>query len=441
MLYTHISQLIGNTPILKLPQELHGLENIELYAKLELFNPFGSLKDRIAWDLIKSDIQDLQAKKKTVIESSSGNTAKGLQVLTSVLGIDFEIVTNRIKIPEVKAILQILGTKIEELPGLSECPDPTDPNDPIMIIHNKIAQNSTQYFHTSQYTNPKNPQAHYETTGKEIQDDIGNVDFIIGSLGTTGSTKGTATYLQEHNPNLRKIGVIAAKGDSIPGIRNIDEMYEVGIFEKDFYDKIMVVDSIRAIDGTLTLIQKAGILGGPTSGATFLGALDYLKTVDASCTEKKKAVFIVCDRLEWYISYFQKRRPDIFQLQSKKDSIKTLTSEEIENAPAIRLEDAQNWIFDTHPLIIDLRGGIAFKTNHIQGSINILGSQFEELIESGVPFSNEQNVLLVCPIGENSKKCAALLKKKGFHSVWSLEEGVVGWRDRGYPFERSNFKT
>jgi cysteine synthase B len=441
MLYTHISQLIGNTPILKLPQDVHELENIEIYAKLELFNPFGSLKDRIAWDLIKDDIQDLQTKKKTVIESSSGNTAKALQVLTSVLGIDFEIVTNRIKIPEVKAILQILGTKIEELPGLSECPDPTDPNDPIMIIDNKISQNPYQYFHTSQYTNPKNPQTHYESTGREVQEDIGNVDFLIGSLGTAGSTKGTATYLQEHNPSLTKIGVIAAKGDNIPGIRNIDEMYEVGIFEKNFYDKIMVVDSLRAIDGTLTLIQKAGILAGPISGATFLGALDYLKSVDASCTEKKKAVFIVCDRLEWYISYFQKRRPEIFQLQSKKDSIKTLTPEEIENTPCISLDDVQNWIFNARPIIIDLRGSIAYKTTHIKGSINILGSQFEDLIESGVPFSNDQNVLLVCPIGENSKKCAALLKKRGFHSVWSLEEGVVGWRDRGYSFERSNFKT
>ena len=440
MVHENITTLIGNTPLLKIDPTIHGLKNIDLYAKLELFNPFGSIKDRVAWGLIKDDYHAIKEEGKVVIESSSGNTAKGLKILTSVLGIDFKIITNRIKVGEVKGVLQVIGTDIEELPGLSECPDPTDPNDPIMIINNRISDEPNKYFHTSQYTNEKNPKSHYDSTGKEIYDDLGNVDYMIGSLGTTGSTKGTCQYLEEKNPKLTKVGVVSTKGDTIPGIRNMDELYEVGIFKKDFYNDIVVVDSMDSIEGALELASKTGILSGPTGGATYRGALSYLKKIDATLTERKKAVFIICDRLEFYISYFQKRRPDLFNMNSNKESIRTLTSEEISEANIINIQEANHWIKKSTPIIIDLRGSVGFKTNHIPGSINIQDSFFEDMIDSGIPFSNDQTILLVCPVGDNSRKFAALLKKKGFQSVFSLESGIVGWRDMEYPMERSNIR-
>lgn len=440
MVYNHITELIGNTPLLKIDPSIHGLKNIDLYAKLEMFNPFGSLKDRIAWGLIKDDIDNIVNNNLTIIESSSGNTAKALQVLASIFGANFKTVTNRIKVPEVKGILKFLGADIFELPGLSECHDPTDPNDPLVHINNMLTTNGDDYFYTTQYTNEKNPKSHYDSTGVEIYNDIGNVDYIFGGLGTTGSTQGTAMYLQEKNPNLIKVGIISSKGDTIPGIRNVDEMYEVGIYNKDFYNDSVVVDSMEAIESTLILNRKLGLLAGPTSGATFNGTLKYLKKVDSSLITRKKAVFMVCDRLEWYISYMQKRRPDIFNLESKQESIRTLTENELNSTKTISLEDAPNWIEKNTPLIIDLRGSLAFKTNHIKNSINILDSYFEEIVDSGIPFSNEQIVLLVCPVGENSKKFGALLNKKGFQNVYSLENGVVGWRDCGYPLERSNIK-
>lgn len=440
MIYNHISELIGNTPMLKIDPSITGLKNIDLYVKLELFNPFGSVKDRVAWGIIKDDIEEIKRKGKTLIESSSGNTAKGIQALASVYGVNLKVITNRIKIPEVKAILQLQGVEIEELPGQSECPDPTDPDDALAQIDSAIANNPDKYFHTSQYTNPKNPKAHYDTTGKEIYNDLGKVDYIIGTLGTTGSTKGTASFLQEMNPDIIKVGIVSSKGDTIPGIRNIDEMFEVGIFQKDFYNEILEVNSMVALEWSLILIRKIGVLAGPTSGACFKGALDYLSSVDDGLTERKKAVFIACDRMEWYISYYQKRKPELFDIKSKKISLRTLTETDLDEAKMITINEVGDWIKEVKPLIIDLRGSAAFRTSHIENSINIQDAYFEDMISFDIPFSNNQTVLLVCPVGESSKKFAALLNKKGFTNVYSLQGGIVNWRDNGMTLERSSLR-
>src|SRR5260370_8203340 len=128
MLYEHITELIGNTPLLKIDRNVHGLHHIELYAKLEYFNPFGSLKDRIAYGMLKEVLAEAQSGHKTIVESSSGNTAKALSALCSLYDLPFKTVTSRIRIPEVRMILHILGPQIEELSCVSECPDPFDPN-------------------------------------------------------------------------------------------------------------------------------------------------------------------------------------------------------------------------------------------------------------------------------------------------------------------------
>lgn len=435
MVINKITELVGNTPLLLIDPKIHGLKNINLYAKLELFNPFGSLKDRIAWGILKDDIESIKEKKQTIIESSSGNTAKAMQAIASIHGIPFRTVTNRIKIPEVKQILQLMGTEIEELPGLSECPDPNDPNDPISYIENITSKDPEKYYHTRQYTNPKNPQTHYETTGKEIWEDLQTVDFFIGGLGTAGSTMGTAKYLKEKNAGLKTIGVVAEKGDLLPGIRNLDEMHEVGIFSKDDYDDIIAVSSLDATDMMLTLIRECGVLAGPTSGASMLGGMKYLKKIDATLTEKKNAVFIVCDRVELYNSYLQKRRPDLYGA-SNKNGLHQLTKEEILTADVLPISQAETWIAEHKPIIVDIRGNLGYRTGHIAGAINITDTEFETLVEVGIPFSNNQKVLLICPIGEQSKKYAVLLAKKGIDAK-SLEGGIVGWRDAGKALERT----
>ena len=436
MLYKNVTELIGNTPLIEISKEITRLKNINVYAKCELYNPFGSLKDRAGYAMLKDEIQKLKENNMTVIESSSGNTAKALQIICSMNGIPFKTVTNRIKIPETKEVLKVAGAEIEELPGLSECPDPTDPNDPVAYIERIVSENSNKYYHTNQYTNLKNPKVHYEHTGKEIYDDLGKVDYFFGTLGTTGSSRGTIEYLLEKNKNLKKIGIIAEKGDTIPGIRNKDEMYEVGIFNKSLYDEIVLVNSDEAIEEMLVLNRKCGILGGPTSGAAFKGTLKYLREIDDKLKEPANAVFIACDRMEWYMSYIKKRRPEIFDSEIKRETIRTLTEEDMKYAKIIDINNAEEWIEKNNPIIIDLRGNLAYKNGHIANAINITDIFFEDLVDNGTPFSKENSVLLVCSIGDKSKKFSSLLNKKGMN-VYSLENGMTAWRENSLPVKRS----
>lgn len=316
MRYDHITELIGNTPLLRLDPGVHGLAHVELYAKLEFYNPFGSVKDRVAWGMIRDDLDDIVARKQGFIEASSGNTAKALRVLAAMHGLRLRAVTNRIKVAEVRELLQLLGTDIEELPGLSECPDPTAPNDVYSVIESTMSRTPGAWYHPSQYTSEKNIEAHYQGTGREIHEDltrdgINRVDYLIGGLGTTGSTRGTATFLRKHNPGLETIAVVSERGDFIPGIRSETEMWDVGLFQPDFYDRIIAVEAGYAVDATLRLATGHGVLAGPTSGATYAAALDFLKTVPPR-PDPLIAVFIVCDRLEPYLSYIRKRRPELF---------------------------------------------------------------------------------------------------------------------------------
>lgn len=112
---------------------------------------------------------------------------------------------------------------------------------------------------------------------------------------------------------LQSIGIVAELGNSIPGLRNIDEMQEMGIFQKHVYQDFAIVDIPHALDSMLTLIRRCGILAGPSSGAIYSGILQHLRERSQHWTRPMKVVFIICDRMEWYLSYIQRYRPDIFE--------------------------------------------------------------------------------------------------------------------------------
>jgi len=430
MLAQSITDLIGNTPLLKIPSHVHGLKNIEVYAKLELFNPWGSVKDRTAWGILKPNLDELN--NKIVIESSSGNTAKALQMIANLYGSSLKTITNRIKVPEAKDVLRLIGTQIQELPGKSDCYDPHDPNDPIVYIEQEIAKDPEKYIYSDQYFNDLNRKIHYDTTGKEIVDDLGKVDYFIGGLGTTGSTLGAAQRVKEYNPDLVTVGVVAEKEDYIPGIRNHDETLEVGLFNPDFYSEIVTVNSHDSLEAMMKLIKGAGLLAGPTTGASFLGAIEYLKRIDSTLTETKKAVFIACDRVEWYTSYIRERKPEWLG-ESPSESWKDKVT--IDKQADISINEIIQWIDDNKPLIVDLRQPISFKTAHIPDSINLPYDHLDSMLNTTNPFCTKQKILLVCPLGEKSALVASYLKNRNI-DAYNLQGGINAWRDQDLSLER-----
>ncbi|GIF06657.1 pyridoxal-phosphate dependent enzyme [Actinoplanes siamensis] len=432
MRHDDITEAIGNTPLVRIDPAVHGLANIDLYAKLELLNPFGSVKDRAAWHMARP-LLERAAPGDTVVELSSGNTAKALALLAGMHGLPFKSVTNRMKVPEIKELLLLLGAEIDELPGGSECLDPADTDDPLTRMHRQLAAEGGGYLHTDQYFNQRNVDAHVHGTGPEIVKDLGGraPDYFVACVGTAGSSTGVARVLRQHNPDVEVIGLVAAKSDFIPGIRTIDEVHEVGLFDPGVYDALETVTADQAIDGLLTLVRRCGILTGPTGGGAFAGALRHLRAVDASLTGRRSAVFIVCDRLESYLSYVRDRRPELFGRPPRRNSVRTLTEAELGAAPVLGIAAAQRHVLDAGGLVVDLRNPYAYQALHIAGSINIADEVFAELLHAGLPVSRGRPLLLVCPVGEKSARYAALLRRMGHPDVHSLAGGIIAWRDAG----------
>jgi cysteine synthase/rhodanese-related sulfurtransferase len=433
MLYQHITDLIGNTPLLRLDPARHGIEGVELYAKLEYCNPFGSVKDRIAWGMIRDDLGEITARGQTLIEASSGNTAKALQVLAAVHGLRLRVLTNRAKVAEVRDLLQLLGVELEELPGLSECPDPTVPDDVFSRIEKLMAERPGEFYHPSQYTSPANVRTHHDTTGPEITADLGTVDYLFGGLGTTGSTRGAATFLRAANPDLETIGVVSTREDFIPGIRSEAELWEVGLFEPGFYTQIMPVRSADAIDATLELAGRHGVLAGPTTGAAYWAAREYLRRHPPPAGPPRRAVVIACDRLEPYLSYVRARRPDLFG-QARRAGPAEVPDEAVAAAPELTAAELAARITSPSLLCVDTRGGLAYRIGHLPGSVNLPDDHLEDLLRHGNPFPRSRTIVLVCPAGEYSRRLAAFLRQAG-HDAASLAGGVVAWRDAGLPLE------
>ncbi|MGW2704947.1 pyridoxal-phosphate dependent enzyme [Streptomyces sp. NPDC001340] len=438
MRYDSITEAIGNTPLVRIDPAVHGLTHIDLYAKLELLNPFGSVKDRAAWNMARPHLRAAAEDGRQVVELSSGNTAKALAVLAGMHGLTFKSVTNRMHIPEIKDLLLLLGAEIEELPGQSECLDPTATDDPLTLFHRTLSEPGGAFLHTDQYFNPRNTEAHLAGTGPEIVKDLDGraPDWFIACVGTAGSSTGVARALREHDPAVRVVGLVADKSDFIPGIRTIDEAREVGLFDPGTYDTIEAVSADDAIEGMLTLNRRCGILAGPTGGAAYFGALRRLRAADGELTERQSAVFIVCDRVESYLSYVRRRRPDLFGRPSRRNSPADVSDTEVCEAPAVGVAEAQAWIATGRPLVVDLRSPSAYAALHIDGSVNIVDELFEELVHGGLPFSRNRPVLLACPVGEKSARYAALLTRMGHPEVRSLTGGIIAWRDAGAPLVR-----
>lgn len=307
-LISQITDLIGNTPIIKIDEKIHGLKGVELYAKLEYLNPFGSLKDRTAMGMLGDNLQEIASQGRRVIESSSGNTAKALQCICNVNGIGFTTVTNRIRVSESKNILKFIGTDIVEV---------SKDMNTVAMIEDMTLRDPSAYFHTTQYSNRKNIEAH-NVTGDEIVEDIGKVDYFIHVLGTSGSGRGIAERLRASNPQLKSVGVVTSAESYIPGIRSSTELDSCGFFKRADYDSIEEVSADTAKCYMKKLCRQMGILAGVSSGASFAAAVNYLKrevenetlanSGNSSGNLQKKAVFVVCDRLETYANFIKENR-------------------------------------------------------------------------------------------------------------------------------------
>lgn len=281
---------IGNTPLV-ISRKLNSNPNVQLYFKLEGNNPGGSVKDRAAYNMIKSALErgDIKPGDK-LIEATSGNTGIALAMMASLFGLEIELVMPENSTVERVLTMQAFGATVTLTPAAASIEGSRDYADA------KVTQGG--YVMLNQFGNDDNWKAHYKTTGPEIyRDTEGTVTHFVSSMGTTGTIIGTSTYLKEQNSNIQIVGVQPTDGSKIPGIRKWPEEYLPKIFDKTKVDTVIEVSENEAKIMTKRLAKEEGVFAGMSSGGAVHAALELIKTLD-----KGVVVVIICDRGDRYLS-------------------------------------------------------------------------------------------------------------------------------------------
>ncbi len=297
MLYDNMHQLIGNTPLVELVN-MGGSPDVHIFAKLEMYNPSGSVKDRIGEYMIAAAEKEGRLKKGgTIIEATAGNT--GLGIAFAALGKGYRVIfTVPTKFSaEKQALLRALGAEVINTPRAEGMLGAVRKADELREqIHGAIS--------LEQFKNPANPLAHFETTGKEIWDDLGGrVTHIVAGAGSGGTYTGIVRYVKQQDPSVQ--GVLAdPEGSTIGGGEHFD--YNIEGIGNDFIpdtmdislvDKVVKVNDEEAFSTVRELARREGIIAGSSSGAAMAAALKLAKTL-----ERGNIVVVFPDRGDRYFS-------------------------------------------------------------------------------------------------------------------------------------------
>jgi cysteine synthase B len=278
-----ILQRIGNTPLYELSS--YSNENIKFYAKLEWYNPFGSVKDRAAYWMVKdAEKKGLLVKNKSIIiEPTSGNTGIALTGIASSMGYKVEIVIPEKVSEETKKILRNLGASLHETSD-DLCPRVGAGTDQSIALATAIAKpRSDIYYMPNQYENESNFLAHYESTGPEIWEQTnGKVTHFFTGCGTGGTITGTGTFLKEKNKNMKVIAIQAQQNHLLQGLRNFEESSMPNLFKRreTIVDQWMTATNQESFDAVKDLLKKEGLFVGPSSGSVMSSMLKYSKETD-----------------------------------------------------------------------------------------------------------------------------------------------------------------
>jgi len=294
-----ILDLIGNTPLVELRRITAYLpKNIRILAKLERFNPGGSVKDRPALRMIQEGLKSGELSSgKIILDSTSGNTGIALAMIGAALGYKVRLVLPGNVSDERKRICRAFGAELI-------FSDPLEGSDGAIIEARRIYESDPErYFKPDQYNNPANPTAHEESTGPEIwRDTDGKVTHFIASLGTSGTLVGTGRFLKRANPEIQ---IIAAEPDSpfhgIEGLKHIASSIVPGIYDASVHDRLIGISTDEAYDLTQRLAREEGILSGQSCGCALATALKIAEEL-ADAGKAGEIVTIFPDGGEKYLT-------------------------------------------------------------------------------------------------------------------------------------------
>jgi cysteine synthase B len=276
---TSIADLVGHTPLLNVTALAPGLSpRVRLYAKLEGFNPGGSVKDRAALWMVRHGLASGALRHgKTILDSTSGNTGIALAMIGAALGYPVTLVMPSNVSDERKRTINAFGAEVVYSSGMEGS------DGAILLCRKLLAAEPEKYFKPDQYNNPMNPQAHYESTGPEIWEATGGtVTHFVASIGTGGTIMGTGRYLKERNPAIQ---VIAAEPDDalhgLEGLKHMASSIVPEIYHQEQLDRVVPVPTDTAYDLVYMLGATSGLIVGQSSGAALFAARAVARELDA----------------------------------------------------------------------------------------------------------------------------------------------------------------
>ena len=288
----NIIEAAGSTPLVRI-NALNPKKEVNIYAKLEGFNPTGSIKDRIAVQMVEqAESAGLLVKGKTIIEPTSGNTGIGLAITGIVKGYPVEIVMSEAVSVERRKILRSYGANVILTPA------ELGTDGAITLARKMAAENPDKYFMPDQFSNAHNYLAHYENTALEIWEQTGGkIDYFVSALGTSGTIMGISRFLKKRNPAIKVVCAHPTKGHYIQGLKNMEEAIVPAIYDPAMIDVQVMVESGEAIAMARNIIAKEGIFAGMSSGAAMIAALRAAENIESG-----NMVVIFPDRAEKYLS-------------------------------------------------------------------------------------------------------------------------------------------
>ena len=423
-----LSSADNPTPLVRL-NRVTPFQDTQVYAKLEWYNPFGAVKDRVAANLVADGEarRTVQAHQQ-LVEPTSGNTGMALAMIANAKGYSLTTpLSNAIPL-EKRTMLRFFGADVLELDD-TLCPAPGAPEG---AIAKAMEIGDRPGFHMlNQYVNEANPEAHYKTTGPEIwRQTEGQVTHFVAGLGTCGTITGTGRFLKEQREAVQVLGVHPGEGHDIPGVRSLRQLQQTQLFVPDEYDALVEVQNQDAFELCLRLNREESIIAGPSSAMALRGAFELVPDEPGNLV-----VVIFPDSAFKYASSVVRHLPGLAAGPAKAPR-NALLDQMVENVRGnadltIDVDAARAQLHNGKPFLMDVRPRDEYAEAHIPGAVSMPLAEIAD-DRAALPADRDAPILSVCQRGNASLSGVLFLKSLGYRDVRSITGGTLAWREKGY---------
>jgi cysteine synthase/rhodanese-related sulfurtransferase len=432
--YESVLEMLSNadnpTPIVRLNRVIP-FQHTKVYAKLEWYNPFGAVKDRVAANLI-GDAERRGEKLENLVEPTSGNTGMGLAMMANARGYHFSATLSNAIPLEKRSALRLFGTNLIELND-DLCPMPGQPEGAMVTAATMGEQPGWKSL--NQYKNPANPDAHFRTTGPEIwRQTGGKITHFVAGLGTCGTITGTGRFLKSQNPAIKVFGAHPTDGHDIPGVRSRKALALTDFFLPDEYDGVFEITDAEAYGLNKRLIQEDSIIAGPTCGMALAAALKAVPDEPGNLV-----VVMFPDNAFKYMSSYRKHMPELFP-QAAPATSAIPYAEQLqaavafaENGPDVVTAEQAKAMIDRGAFFLDVRNPDEVRKQSATGAVNVPLGELTAGNLGEVPKNLDAPIVAMCAKGKRSIYALLLLKSQGYQNVKSVWGGIAAWAESGLP--------